>query len=188
MGLLNFLTSGSKVSISANETLPDKPLITPFLDAQGNPKTDNNQRPLGSIKFRQTLRTLNGTFINAGNRVAFLAGTIEELENIIKQNKLSDGTEVPGRIIIRESLKPFYPNQRGKVNPATDEAIGYTFGGTFYPVYMQMLYVDNENTPDILIRSEETAYDWLNAHGVNMIAAEQHAQPVETMGVPATGN
>lgn len=182
----NFLSSGSKVHIAGNERLEGKPLVTPFLDDAGNPKTDLNLRPIGSMMLTQVKRTLNGTFINASRRVAFLSGTVEELNTIIKQNNLKDNSEVPGTIVIKESLTPFWPNQTSKINPNDpDTPIGFTVGGTFYPVYMQQSYSPVETTPDVLIRSVDDAIAWLNARQSNVEVQNQQQQAGEHAAVPA---
>jgi hypothetical protein len=187
---MNFLSTGSKVMIAANESDTENKglLITPFKHDDGEPKTDNQGRPIGSMMVIQHERTLNGTFVNAGRRVAFISGTVDELNNIIKQNKLKDGSEVPGKIMIRESLNPLYHGQNPKMNPSTKEEVGFTVNGKFYPVYMQQLYTPNETTEDVLIRSVEQVEAILNAKIVNT-AANQHANTFkETARVPSDEN
>jgi hypothetical protein len=180
--MMNFLTRGSKVMIAVSED--GAPIVRPFLDDQGNPKTDNRDRPIGSIMLTQSVRVMNGTFLNGANRVAFISGTIEELENIVKQNKLKVGSEVPGRIIQKESLTPFYPTQSAKINPQTQEAVGFTIGETFHPVYMQQIFVEDENTKDVLIRSVEEVEAILNAKKINTLTNQHAGQVNEEARVP----
>jgi hypothetical protein len=40
-------------------------------------------------------------------RTAFIPGMTNELTEMAKQMKLTDGYELPGKIIIKESLEPF---------------------------------------------------------------------------------
>jgi hypothetical protein len=160
------------------------PIIKPFRDEQGNPRTDNRDRPIGSIMLTQSVRVMNGTFLNGANRVAFISGTIEELESIVKQNKLKAGSEVPGRIIQKESLKPFYPNQNPKINPSNGEQVGFTINNVFHPIYMQQILVEDENAKDTLIRSADEVEAILNAKKINSITNEQAGMMHENARVP----
>jgi hypothetical protein len=184
MSLQNLFTKGSKVMLVAN-VHRDNILVTPFEHENGNPKTDNRDRPIGSIMVEQNVRVLNGTFMNGSRRVAFISGTIAELEAIIKENRLKAGSEIDGKIIQKESLKPFYPGQPAKINPATGDAIEFEVNGTMHPIYMQQLYTSDENAKDVLIRSVEEVEALLNAKNINTIT-QQHANGFqETARVPA---
>lgn len=191
--ILNLLQGTDSVTVVLNTTHPDKPLITPLVDDAGNPKTDNNGHPLGSIRLEQNSRTLTGTFLNAKKRVAFIGGTMELLESIVKQAGLKEGSIIPGKIKITESLEPMFKSRNGeqspKINPNTKEVVGVTVGGTFYPVYMQMTYTDDLTAKDILIRTSEDAIAWLNARNMSTTLAPLTAaanNAVETSRVPAT--
>ena len=162
------------------------PVVRPFTDENGNPRVDNRDRPIGSIMLTQSVRVMNGTFLNGANRVAFISGTIAELENIVKQNKLKAGSEVPGRIIQKESLKPFYPNQQPKINPSSGDPVGFTIGDEFIPVYMQQIFVEDENAKDVLIRSVEEVEAILNAKKINTITNQHAGEMNEEARVPSS--
>lgn len=165
--LLSFLNKTSGVRLVANDTLPDKPLVTPLMDKQNNPKSDTLGNPIGSIRLEQNISNVNGSYLNARNRVAFIAGSMEQLQKLITDNNLKVGDEVPGKIIVSESLRPMWPNQTPKINPETMKEIGVTLNNVFYPVYMKQTYTEDMTAKDSFIRTEQDV--------INILAAEQAA-------------
>jgi len=185
MNLNSFIGSKSPVILVANDTLEGKPLITPFKDAQGNPKTDNNGNPIGSIRLEQSQNTLNGGFLNASTRVAFLGASIKVLEKIINDNKLKAGSQVPGKIVIEEALEPFHPNQKPKINPQSGMIIQIEVDGKLHDIYMRMRYTDKETETDSLLRTAGAVRNVLNASVVNKAVNEIQNKPVpEQAGIP----
>jgi hypothetical protein len=180
--LMTALFGGTtKVTIVGNENIDGKPLVTPLTKPDGTPKTDLQGNPLGSIRLEQHVRELNGTFMNARRKVAFVGGTIDELTRVVEANKLVDGSTIPGKIVTIESLAPMYKGQSHKVNPTTDEPIGVTVGEKFHPVYMQMKYTENENDKDSLIRDAEAVNAWYARNAF----IQSEMMPVETAGIPS---
>lgn len=177
------LNGASPVTVVANENVDGNPIITPLEDKEGNPKTDLNGNPLGSIRLQQRTSSLNGgSFLNVRNRVAFIGGTLDNLRSIVEAAGLKDGSQVAGKIYVTESLAPFWPNQQPKMNPQTEETIEMLVGDKKYPVYMRMLFTENLEAKDRFIRSTEDAIDWLNAHKVEKAL---NAVPTpETAGMP----
>lgn len=185
--LKSILTTDDKVRIVGNDTLPNKPLITPHMHKDGKPKTDNNMNPLGSIRFEQrTVKINNGSFANESKAVAFLSGTIEFLEKVIRVNSLTDGSEVPGRVVVYESLQPFYKGQQPKINPTTKDPVLLEVRGQKYPVFYRAVYDETGMLRDELIRSSDAAMKWIDAREVEADANAQGAGVVETSGIPAT--
>lgn len=178
--IMSFLNTTSAVMLVANDKVEGNPLVTPSLDQSGQPKTDLNGNELGSLRLEQVSRTINGSFVNSRKRVAFLTGTMDELLNIVKSNKLVNGSQVPGKIIQIESLQPMWKNQTPKMNPQTAEEIGVTVNGTFYPVYMQQRYTEDMNAQDKLIRTAEDVNDWV----ANQRALTTVSSAPETAGIP----
>lgn len=183
--LKSFLNTTTDVVIVVNDTLPDKPIITPLRDAQGNPKTDMLGNELGSIRLEQKNRTLNGSFLNSRNRVAFIGGTIEQLQAILKENNLVAGSKLPGKIIVTESLTEMWPKQTSKINPQTQEAIGVRVNDKFFPVFMKMTYTEDMNAKDTFIRTPEDVITRLQATQIAQATANTGA-PADTAAVPAT--
>jgi hypothetical protein len=186
-GFFSFLNQTSPVTIVLNETDPNNPrLITPIVDKQtGIPKTDNAGNELGSIRVEQETNMLNGSFLNNRRRVAFIGGTIAALEALVAKYNIKAGMTLPGKIVIKESLEPMYNNQPAKMNPATQQPVGVTVDNKFYPVYMQMNYVEDPSIADKLIRSADDVISWINNRRVATAVAQQqveHARIPQTEG------
>jgi len=185
--LFSILAPNSKPVLMRNEKHPEKVLITPFMQADGaTPKTDLQGRPVGSIMLSQEKTMMNGSFLNVQKRYAFLSGTIESLQTILDRFKLTAGSEVPGTIQVLESLQPFFDNQKPKVNPTTQEVIGFDINGAFYPVYYQTRYTENLEAKDVTIRSVEDAMNWLNARNIKAAEEKVAVTVVETSAIPVT--
>jgi hypothetical protein len=173
LSLTSFITPAGPVKIVANENLEGHPLITPLLDKDGvTPKIDILGKPLGSIMLEQNTATLNGSFLNNRRRVAFISGSIEGLQKILDASKAQHGTEVPGKIVVKESIYPGWEGQQPKINPQTKKEIGVIVGEKFFPVYMKMFYTDNLNAKDVYVNSPED---------VTAILAQTEAQKQSTI-------
>ena len=106
--------------------------------------TPNSNKPeYGSVRVDQEVKTFTNGFLNRTNRVAFIGGRLEDL------NKMGykDGQKLPGKIVVKEQLEPFYPGQDPKINPETDEVL--TQGG--HPIYRNTYYTENINEQDMLL-------------------------------------
>lgn len=183
----SLLNNTTPVKLVANTTIKGNPLVTPLLNQDESPKTDINGNPLGSIRLEQKTKSLaNGSFLNVRNRVAFISGTMEQLQAILNENKLVDGSELPGKIVVTESLEPFWKGQTSKINPQTNETIGVTVADKMHPVYLRMLYTEDMAMPDKFIRTAEDVIEWLNVHKVMpaAMAATVSATAPETAGMP----
>lgn len=182
--LLSILANTTPVTLVANDTVEGNPLVTPMMNPDNSPKTDLLGNELGSIRLQQETRSLNGgSFLNARRRVAFIAGTMTELNKIVAENKLQAGSQFPGKIQVTESLAPFWPTQTPKINPNTDEQIGVTVGDTFHPVYLRMTYTEDATAKDKYIRTEEDVVAW---HAIRAsMSANAGAAPVETANIPS---
>jgi hypothetical protein len=181
--LTAFLNKTTPVVLVANENIDGNPIITPLMDQDGTtPKTDLNGKELGSIRLEQHTQSLaNGSFLNVRRRVAFISGTLEVLNSIVKANNLKAGMELPGKIIITESTEPFWKNQQPKINPQTDESIGVTLNEKFFPIFMKMTYMEDGSGKDYLLRTPE---DLVNHLAARAALAATPTTPVETAGMP----
>lgn len=182
LGMKSILTALTAVTLVGNDKLEGKPLITATLDKAGQPKTDLMGNEIGSIRLEQTSRNINGSYLNNRRRVAFISGSIDVLRDLLAQNGLKEGSLLPGKIVITESLQPMWEGQTSKVNPETTEAIGVTVNEKFYPVYMKMTYTENPEERDTLIRTPEHVIAWLTT--VQALAASQNVKKNESAGVP----
>lgn len=181
--LKSFLNTITDVVLVANDKLEGNPLVTPIMDkATGNPKTDLLGNELGSIRLEQSVRSLTGSYLNNRRRVAFIGGTLEELNALLAANNLKAGSKLPGKIIITESLNPLWKGQDPKMNPQTAEVISVTVGDKPYPVYMKMTYTENMNAVDTFLRTPEDVLAWLNNQ--RTLEAITNQEKTEGAGVP----
>jgi hypothetical protein len=92
-------------------------------------------------------------------RVAFIRMQVAVAESLILQGQLKPEKPFPfkGKIVIKESLEEFYPNQVPKINPETGEVIQYHGRDVYRATYFQ---------------SGEFAHDELIADWVRRMDAE----------------
>lgn len=84
-------------------------------------------------------------------RVAFKMGNLDTMRNLVQENNLKVGSEVAGKIIVKESITPFYHDQQPKINPTTDAIINS--GGQ--PVYRKSFLAMNDSEEiDVLLISD----------------------------------
>jgi len=106
-----------------------------------------NNKEYGTIRLEESgLRFSNG-FVNSTRRSAFIRGKLTALAGFVA------GMELPGTIIAKESLKPWYEGQSPKINPSTKAPV--LFEGQ--PVYLQYEYSEDANAQDQLIKAASTA-------------------------------
>jgi len=92
----------------------------------------NPKKPeFGSIQLATTTRSFGG-FMNKSRTVHFLSGRVEELKELVDEFSLSVGDDFskkvqPSRLIVKESVTPFYDGQDAKINPTSGEVV--TFQG-----------------------------------------------------------
>ena len=101
-----------------------------------------------------TLGISNG-FLTRDKRRAFYTGKIIDVEDLVKEFNLKEGSDFPieGKIIILESTSPFYEGQEPKKNPSNGEEI--TFEGAL--IYRQQVLVDiNDPKDDVKLESDSS--------------------------------
>ena len=110
--------------------------------------TQNSNKPeYGSIRLDYKTAKLNGGFTSNGNRSAFIHGKIVDLEAY----GLTEGQELVGKIIKKDSFSPLYPNHQPKINPQTNEVV-LTDGK---PTYFEFIYTEEANAQDIWVDEVE---------------------------------
>lgn len=74
---------------------------------------------IGAIRVESTQKVFNSTtgFFNNQKRVAFIAGQVSDLEELVAEEKWVEGKEIPGKIVQMESFQPFYEGQDCKRYP-----------------------------------------------------------------------
>jgi len=109
-----------------------------------------NNPTYGWVAVESVQPTFSEGFMRLGKRVAFIAGTITDLEGF----GFTEGQQLPGKIVVKETLQPInadkpelgikYPNAAAKEQNLAcmvdDE-----------PVYRKSYYTTNEDTADVLV-------------------------------------
>ncbi len=115
-----------------------KCIVTKWNEKEGNTLVSNGlirvnpKKPeFGSLMLMAVVVTLSGGFLNKRNKVAFIVGNIEDLDAVIAEYKLREGTDysvavAPHRIVTLELLESNTPENQGyreKINPTTGEIL-----------------------------------------------------------------
>ena len=107
----------------------------------------NNNPEFGYIRVQQVARKIGkGGWFSFSKRSALLKGTVEDL----KAANFEDGDILPGKIVIKESLTPFYAEDADKhIKRAGDGGPICTLDDQ--PIYRDSIYTTNMNDEDELI-------------------------------------
>ena len=122
-----------------------------------------NKPEFGTIRIDQEVDVFNNGFFSIQKRTAFVRGKITDLE----ARGLKHGTILDGKIIRKESFKPFYENQEPKINPQTKEVI-LTDGR---PTYLEFEYTEDKNASDYWVAESDEVAETVD------ILAEQSMEP-----------
>jgi hypothetical protein len=108
-------------------------------------RVNSNKPEFGSLMLRTSVNTLNQGFLSKQDRVFFMTGTIEHLEQFVDENNLRPGTNFnvamgqKHRIIVKERVTPFFEGQTPKIDPSTGEIL--LLDGN--PIYRQTFLVED---------------------------------------------
>lgn len=136
-------------------------------------KISDNNPDFASVKVEQTRMVIgNNNFIERKNVSALLQGSTVDLQLM----GFYAGQELPGTIVIEESLTPFNkktPERDLKV--AGDTGIICTVGGQ--PIYRRAVYTSASNAQDTLIKHDNveqlrSAYAQANSAGIKNAAGQ----------------
>lgn len=122
--------------------------VTVAADKNGNViGVSTNNPEYGYLRVEQTATQINEQgWLRNVKRSALIKGKVEDLMN----TGYKEGTQLPGKIVVRESLEPFNP-----VNPDRDLKIAGDTGVICriddQPIYRQTFYTSNLNAFDELI-------------------------------------
>jgi hypothetical protein len=108
-----------------------------------------------SVRIESTVLENDEGFWNMKTRVGKIRLQVALAKALIANGLLKEGKElpVPGKIIVRESLEPFYDDQEPKVNPTTGELVLFLDR----PVYRQTVFTSNLAAVDMFIKEYYTA-------------------------------
>ena len=108
-----------------------------------------------SILIGCDTRGITNGFLTKDKRRAFYTGRTEDVQELVSQFKLTEGSKFPvdGKIIIVETTTPAYEGQEPKKNPSNGEEL--SFEGAL--IYRQQLLVDiNDPRTDIKLVADST--------------------------------
>jgi len=122
--------------------------VTVAADKNGNViGVSTNNPEYGYLRVEQTTTQINDEgWLRNVKRSALIKGKVEDLMG----TGYKEGTQIPGKIVVRESLEPFNP-----VNPDRDLKIAGDTGVICriddQPIYRQTFFTSNLNAFDELI-------------------------------------
>lgn len=122
--------------------------VTVTADAEGRVigVSDNNPE-YGYIRIEQTVTAINENgWLTNTRRSTLIKGKVEDLQNV----KYTAGQELPGKIIVKESLTPFNPDYADRELKIAGNT-GIVCRYEDQPIYRQTFYTLNENAADELI-------------------------------------
>lgn len=122
-------------------------------DKDGNIVTVSEKNPeFGHIRVEQDCFQINDQgWLKASKRSAIIHGKIEDLV----MTGYKDGTEIPGKIVIMESLKPFNQEDPDKNLKIAGET-GVICRVDDEPIYRQTFFTTNQNAFDELLNHTNT--------------------------------
>ena len=130
--------------LQSNVLVVSRPETGELITAGKNPEW-------GSVRVESKVLVNNGSgMIVLQKRVAFVRMQMELGQQLIQAGLIKDNKPmpIPGKIIIKESLEPFYEGQEPKINPQTGDEVLYM--GSM-PIYRQAIFASNESAKDELI-------------------------------------
>lgn len=104
----------------------------------------------GKVRVDQRSPVINNGFMSFANRSAFITfdeDTAKEMEPLLQEDK---AYPIAGKVVVHESLEPFYEGQEPKINPSTNEVITHLGA----PVYRDTEFVFDVKTQDTLLISD----------------------------------
>jgi hypothetical protein len=112
----------------------------------GTEQTMKNGEKIVTVRVEQSTIEANNGFIQERKKVAF-ARLPENLKHLIDNKKDGDEFPIPGKIVVKEALKPFYEGQEPKRAGADG---GYCVKDG-QPIYREAIFTSNLNAQDELI-------------------------------------
>lgn len=113
--------------------------LHPETGAAVNP---TNNPEVYRIRVEQSTTKCNSGFARIEKRSALINGPKEVMETLAKQKTLQ------GKIVVEESITPFWKGQEPKINPSTGEVVMQ--GGN--PIYRRTTFTQNVQANDVLVQ------------------------------------
>jgi hypothetical protein len=132
-------------------------------------RVSTNNPEYASIRVEQSTFSFSKGWMRKKARTAFIPGVTEELTEMAKQMKLTDGYELSGQIIIKESLEAFNTEEPERdIKFAGDTGVSCKFEDQV--IYRKTYYTESKNEEDELIA--HTNIDEIRAAMFNSEEAE----------------
>lgn len=113
-------------------------------------RVSTNNPEYASIRVEQSTFSFDKGWMRKKARTAFIPGVTEELTEMAKQMNLKDGYEMPGQIIIKESLEPFNTEDPDRdIKFAGETGVSCKFEDQV--IYRKTYYTESKNEEDELI-------------------------------------
>jgi hypothetical protein len=113
-------------------------------------RVSTNNPEYASIRVEQSTFSFSKGWMRKKSRTAFIPGVTEELSEMAKQMKLTDGYELSGQIIIKESLEPFNTEDPDRdIKFAGETGVSCKFEDQ--NIYRKTYYTESKNEEDELI-------------------------------------
>jgi hypothetical protein len=132
-------------------------------DKKGNVIIVSENNPeYGVVRVEQTATEINGQgWLRNVRRTAFIKGKVDDLVEM----DFEDGQELPGKIVVKESLVPFNSEEPDRdLKIAGDTGIICRLDDQ--PIYRQTFYTPNKDAEDTLVmhNNSEEIRDVIRAH------------------------
>lgn len=113
-----------------------------------------NNPEYGYIRVESATVQMNNGWLNSVTRSALIKGKTADLKKYAEN--LSIGTELPGKIVVKESLTPFYEGQQPKRNGNSADSVVLfkRVDGVEKPIYRTTEY-----TMDMTVQDEMISHD-----------------------------
>jgi hypothetical protein len=125
--------------------------VTVTANANGQVITVSPKNPeFGWVAIESIQPTFSEGFLKLGKRVAFIAGSVKELQEF----NFIAGEELPGKIVIKETLEPLNAKDATmgiKYPSAAAKKAGLACTVNDQPVYRKSYYTPDTNKLDIMI-------------------------------------
>jgi hypothetical protein len=122
--------------------------VTVIADKEGHVTCISENNPeYGYIRVEQIVQQIdNKGWLKNARRIAFINGKVEDLVKLNYQ----EGDQLPGKIIVKESLEPFYLQNPDKHLKVAGES-GIVCRLDDQPIYRDVVYTNNIHAEDSLI-------------------------------------
>ena len=143
-------------------------------------RVSTNNPEYASIRVEQSTFSFSKGWMRKKSRTAFIPGVTEELSEMAKQMKLTDGYELSGQIIIKESLEPFNTEDPDRdIKFAGETGVSCKFEDQ--NIYRKTYYTESKNEEDELIahtNSDEIRAAMFNGEEAEVVSVVKEAKKV----------